>query len=89
MKRRFALLFAASACAACVVWPAGGGPDAQPLTLDEALALGDKAVLVDVRDPWQYAVSHIPGAINVPGEQVEARADELRRLGRLPVFYCG
>jgi hypothetical protein len=89
MKRRLALLLAPLAFGACVVWPAGSGPNAAPLTFDQALALGDKAVFVDVREPWQFAESHIPGAINVPAEQVAARAEELRRLGRLPVFYCG
>ena len=74
--------------AACVVWPAGTGPDAPPLSLDEALALRDKAVFVDVRSAGQYAVPH-PRGISVPTEQVEARAEELRRLGRLPIFYCG
>jgi hypothetical protein len=91
MKRRFVLQLAplALALASCVVWPAGSGPEAPPLSLDEALALGAKAVFVDVRSPAQYAESHIPGAINVPDGQIEARAEELRRLGRLPILYCG
>ena len=44
------------------------------------------AVLVDVRDPDEYAAGHIDGAVNVPSGQIEARADEFR--GRESVLYC-
>jgi phage shock protein E len=47
-----------------------------------------EAVLVDVRNPEVYAGGHIPGALNVPIEQVTDRAAELRRMG-LPILYCG
>jgi hypothetical protein len=77
--------------AGCVVWPAGGGPGAGPVPLVEALALRDRgqAVLVDVRSPESYAQGHIPGAVNVPARDVEARATDIRRMGRLPILYCG
>jgi rhodanese-related sulfurtransferase len=48
----------------------------------------NEAVLVDVRTPEAYAAGHIPRAVNVPADQVEARASELRRMG-LPILYCG
>jgi hypothetical protein len=88
---RSVALAAALAGLGCVVWPAGAGPGAGPMPLAEALALRDRgeAVLVDVRAPDLYAEGHIPGALNVPGSQVEARAAELRRMGRLPILYCG
>ena len=31
----------------------------------EALDKKEQAVFLDVRDPWEYAVGHLPGAINV------------------------
>jgi rhodanese-related sulfurtransferase len=63
------------------------GQDA--LTYDELEALiqaGD-AVLLDVR-PWlEFESGHLPGAINVPVEDLEHRADELPRQKRI-VAYC-
>ena len=78
-------------CVGCVVWPAGAGPGAAPVPIAEALALRDRgeAVIVDVRSPDLYAEGHIPGALNIPGSQIGERAAELRRMGRLPILYCG
>ena len=36
------------------------------------------AQLVDVRSASEYASGHIPGAMNVPMDQIEARLDDLR-----------
>ena len=36
-----------------------------------------------------YAEGHLPGAVNIPASQVEERATEIRRMGRLPILYCG
>ncbi|HEX2493665.1 MAG TPA: molybdopterin-synthase adenylyltransferase MoeB, partial [Steroidobacter sp.] len=43
--------------------------------------------IVDVREPSEYAVAHLPGALNIPAAEIE------RRLGELPknesvVFVC-
>ena len=91
MLFRCAALAAALPALGCVVWPAGAGPGAAPMPLAEALSLSDRgvAVLIDVRSRDQYAEGHIPGALNIPGSQIEGRAGELRRLGRLPILYCG
>jgi len=32
---------------------------------------------IDVRSPGEYAAGHIPGAVNIPMEQIEARLDDL------------
>lgn len=53
--------------------------------------------IVDVRSPGEYAVGHVPGAINVPLEQIEARRADLdaRHLvlvcksGRRASIACG
>jgi rhodanese-related sulfurtransferase len=32
---------------------------------------------IDVRSPGEYAAGHIPGAVNIPMDQIEARLDDL------------
>ncbi len=39
---------------------------------------------IDVRSPGEYASSHIPGAVNIPMEQIEARLDDL--LPTVPIL---
>lgn len=76
---------------ACVVWPEGSGPDAGPVPLARALELQGRgeAVLIDVRSEGSWAAGHIPGALNIPASAVDARAAEIRRMGKLPILYCG
>jgi len=85
------LLASALAGVSCVVWPAGSGPGAAEVPVQDALARCDRgeAVLIDVRTPVAYAAGHIPGAVNVPAAEIEARAAEIRRIGRTPILYCG
>jgi 3-mercaptopyruvate sulfurtransferase SseA len=85
------LLASALGSLSCVVWPAGSGPGAAQVPLEEALARCDRgeAVLIDVRSPADYAAGHIPGALNVPAHAVESRAAEIRRMARTPILYCG
>jgi len=40
-------------------------------------AAGRKAQLVDVRSPTEFAAAHLPGAINIPLEQIELRTADL------------
>jgi rhodanese-related sulfurtransferase len=47
-----------------------------------------KVVVVDVRDPVAFEASRIPGSINVPLDQVEKRVEELKKHGKVVVFYC-
>jgi hypothetical protein len=75
----------------CVVWPAGSGPNAEPMPLAEAIDRRDRGevVIIDVRSRAAFAEGHIPDALSIPAEEFPARTDEIRRLGRLPVLYCG
>ena len=77
--------------AGCVVWPRGSGPDAGAMPVADALALRDRgeAVLIDVRPREAYAGGHIPGAINIAGNAIEGQAAAIRKMGRLPILYCG
>lgn len=43
--------------------------------------------LVDVRSPGEFASGHVPGAVNIPMEQVESRLGDLREGCRV-VLIC-
>lgn len=47
------------------------------------------ALLVDVREPEEYASGHVPGALNVPQSELASRIDELPRDGRVYVICKG
>lgn len=91
MLRRLLIAGSLPALGACVVWPAGTGPGAEPVPFAEAVARRERgeAVFVDLRTPAEYAASHLGGAVNVPLPELAARLGEIRRLGRLPILYCG
>lgn len=57
--------------------------------LVERLEGQDAPVVLDVRSPEEFAEGHIPGAINVPYDQVAASLDSLEsfRAGEI-VVYC-
>lgn len=44
-----------------------------------AAAIDGGAVVVDVRETGEYAVGHVPGALNMPMGQLSGRLDELDR----------
>lgn len=46
-------------------------------------------VVLDVRTPEEYAAGHVPGAINVPYDQIASRLAELEASRERPiVVYC-
>jgi rhodanese-related sulfurtransferase len=57
--------------------------------LQQKIESGDDFVLVDALSPMSYATSHLPGAINLPPESVDGRAQR-----RIPdrttevIVYC-
>ena len=62
-----------------------------PLTQDAFLSLdrkGDEAPFVlDVRTPDEYVAGHVPGAVNIPHDQIAARLAEVPN-DRDVVLYC-
>ena len=64
----------------------GEHPQLDVETAVAAAARGER-VLVDVRTPSEYAAGHIPGAVNVPVDELRSRLAELPRDRDLTV-YC-
>jgi rhodanese-related sulfurtransferase len=46
------------------------------------------ARLVDVRTPAEFAAGHIPGALNIPVQELEQRMGELEPKHAPIVLYC-
>lgn len=46
------------------------------------------AKLVDVRTPAEYAEKHLPGAVNIPVQELEARINELEPKDQTLILYC-
>lgn len=46
-----------------------------PWDLEEKLAQGETPLLLDVREPHEYAAMHMPGSINAPRGILESTAD--------------
>ena len=85
---------------ACVL-PAGAAPlataddgwaaaEMSPAELRaQAAADATSLVILDVRTPGEFAADHIPGAINIPHDQVPARLAEFKAWkDKTIVAYC-
>jgi rhodanese-related sulfurtransferase len=60
-----------------------------PADLAVLLEKGSAPVLLDVRSPEEYAAGHIPGAINVPYDEIPSRLAELAEYRDVDlVVYC-
>ena len=44
-------------------------------------------LVVDLRTPVEFGIAHVPGAVNIPLEELEARIDELRHEHGV-LIYC-
>jgi rhodanese-related sulfurtransferase len=62
-------------------------PSISPQELEERLAQPEPPLLLDVRTPEEFRAGHIPGAINVPHEQVAGRTAGLASAHGVAV-YC-
>lgn len=66
-------------------------PEINSAELASRIAAGERILLLDVREPDEYAQSRIPGALRVaPGAAAEAVLAEhgARMAGATVVFYC-
>lgn len=84
------LAIALVACAFALPAAAAGPASIEPKALGERIAWADQALFVlDVRTPEEYAAGHLPGAVNIPHDQLSARLGELSGAReRDIVVYC-
>src|SRR5205085_2579482 len=47
-----------------------------------------QVVAVDTREAAVFGRAHIPGAVNMPIEEIETRLAELNMLPAAPILYC-
>jgi phage shock protein E len=77
--------------AGCDERPAGGaearGAAAATATSPRAL-VESGALLLDVRTPAEFAEKHLPGAVNIPVQELEQRVAEVGAKDRPVVLYC-
>ena len=57
--------------------------------LSDRLSNGTAPVILDVRSADEYNAGHVPGAVNIPHDEVKARASELAvEPGEEIVIHC-
>ncbi len=52
------------------------------------LVKNPSTIVVDVRSPWEFEMDHIPGAKNIPLEEVAIKLDEFKSFNKSIVLYC-
>jgi rhodanese-related sulfurtransferase len=89
--RAFASALCLAAAAAVLPAPAWAADEAPTISAEELAKKTESAskpVLLDVREPGEFAAGHLPGAINIPLAEVEKRASEIKAAGSEVVVYC-
>jgi rhodanese-related sulfurtransferase len=56
--------------------------------LDELRAADPDAIVLDVREPWEWATGRVPGALHIPLGQLVARVGEVPH-GHPVAVICG
>jgi rhodanese-related sulfurtransferase len=81
------LIVGAATSGALLVWPALSRARQRGISSQEAVRLmnREKAIVVDVSEPGEYAVAHIAGSRNIPLGRLDA-ARELPTNKALPVI---
>ena len=58
-----------------------------PSKLQEKIDNKEEIIIIDTREPKQYEVSHVDGAINIPHKELREKANSLDKE-KLTVTYC-
>ena len=58
----------------------------RPAELAAHLEAGNAPVLLDVREPWEWDVCHLPGAILIPMGELPTRLQELNKAAETVVI---
>jgi rhodanese-related sulfurtransferase len=89
LTENLALIAIAFVSGAMLVWPLvrRGAAGASVGTLEATMLINQKdAVVIDIREPGEFAQLHILNARNVPLGEIEARIRELERFKEKPVI---
>mgnify|MGYP001548549950 FL=1 len=62
-------------------------PGLSAFELHRKLSAPGARVVIDVRKPAEFGAAHIPGAINIPLDEIEKRLDEFRSDNGV-LIYC-
>ena len=52
-------------------------PEITPQELKRRLDTGEPVTVLDVREPWECAIAHLGGSLNIPLNEVPSRLGEL------------
>lgn len=64
-------------------------PQVGPAELQSRLESGEQVVVIDVREPDEFAKGKIPGAYTIPRGVLEMQVDGRLPLDTTVVLYCG
>jgi sulfur-carrier protein adenylyltransferase/sulfurtransferase len=64
-------------------------PEVAPAALQSRLSGGEQIVVIDVREPDEFARGKIPGAYTIPRGVLEMQVDGRLPLESTVVLYCG
>jgi sulfur-carrier protein adenylyltransferase/sulfurtransferase len=64
-------------------------PSVAPADLQSRLQAGEQIVVIDVREPDEFAKGKIPGAFTIPRGVLEMQVDGRLPLESTVVLYCG
>ena len=88
MKRRIiGFLFASLVWAGVLAAEPALVPVSQEALLERQGKSDDSAYVLDVRSPEEYAGGHVPGAVNIPYDQIASRLAEVPK-DKDVVLYC-
>jgi rhodanese-related sulfurtransferase len=91
VQNNILLIAVAFVSGAMLIWPlvrrASGGPWVGTLQATQMINRED-AIVIDVREPAEYAKGHILGAKNIPLGELERRGAELARHKAKAVIVC-
>ena len=91
LKKLIPFLLSAVFLTGCAV-PQGQTNCYRQITMDEAVIMMEREqgyIILDVRRPDEFAVGHIPNAINVPNESIGTdEISELPNKDQLIMVYC-
>ncbi|XZF15615.1 rhodanese-like domain-containing protein [Chitinophagaceae bacterium MMS25-I14] len=55
---------------------------------DYKALIGRGAMIIDVRTPSEYSAGHIKGSVNVPVNDIKARAQEIKNKNKPVITVC-